>query len=70
MLRVLTEPVKLSPERVKVPMVAMMLSCLSGPRPSRPPMAIGSGRRSTPHLLAGWSAAEDGGRAAFLPREE
>ncbi len=33
-------------------------------------MAIVCRRRSTPHPLAGRSAAEDGGGATFLPREE
>ena len=41
MLRVLTAPLKLSPERVKVPMVAMVLSCLSlGTAPIAASMAI------------------------------
>jgi hypothetical protein len=71
MLRVLTVPVQLSPERVKVPMVAMVLSCLFlGTAPIAASMAIDRPEAIDAALGTSRSAAEDGGRAAFLPREE
>jgi hypothetical protein len=62
--------VKPSPVRVKVPMVAMTVSCLSiGPRPSRPRWRSSGRGRAPTHPLAGRSAAEDGaGRLSCLAR--
>jgi len=71
MLRVLTAPVKVSPDLVKVPMVAMVCSSsvsrdcayrgLDGDR-----QAEGDRRRRRQAR----SATEDGDRPGFLPREE
>lgn len=59
-------PVKPSPVRVKVPMVAMTVSCLSiGPRPSRPRWRS-SGRGRAPTHSAGAAAQRRTGLGDFL----
>ncbi|WP_041345031.1 hypothetical protein [Nitrobacter winogradskyi] len=48
----------------------VLLDVCFEPAPLRPRWRSAGRRRSTPHLLAGRSAAEDGGRETFLFREE
>src|SRR5579883_2588967 len=71
-LRVTIWPTNSLPDFLKVPMVAMvvLLDLCFEPAPLRPRWRSAGRRRSTPHLLAGRSAAEDGGRETFLFREE
>src|SRR5215471_11224966 len=70
-LRVTISPWNSWPDFLKVPIfaISLLLGC-SSPRPSRPRWRSAGRRRSPPHPSSGRSAAEDGGGATFLAREE